>query len=78
VRQFFKCPTAFLLASFALWSQQISIEQTQPADRKAHLKVDTSLVLVPFTVTDRLGRPVLGLEINPASPYHSPDGCATR
>jgi Ca-activated chloride channel family protein len=26
------------------------------------LKIDTSLVLVPFTVTDRLGRPVLGLE----------------
>ena len=57
------------MASFALSSQQVSIEprqpprtKTQPDERKAHLKIDTSLVLVPFTVTDRLGRPVLGLE----------------
>jgi Ca-activated chloride channel homolog len=69
VWQTFKCATAFLLASFALLSQQVSIEprphpstKTQPDERKAHLKIDTSLVLVPFTVTDRLGRPVLGLE----------------
>ena len=69
VRHSFKSTTAFLLASFALRSQQISIEprqgpgtKTQADDRKAHLKIDTSLVLVPFTVTDRLGRPALGLE----------------
>jgi hypothetical protein len=55
VRQSFKCTTAFLLASFALSSQQISIElrqrpgtKTQPDESKVHLKIDTSLVLVCF------------------------------
>jgi hypothetical protein len=59
---------ALLLALFALWSPHLSIEprqrpgtKTQPADRKPHLKIDASLVPVPFTVTDRLGRPALGL-----------------
>ena len=45
--------------------QQVSIEPRERAtDKKtgAHLRIDTSLVLVPLTVTDKLGRPVLGLE----------------
>jgi len=49
----------------AIHGQQVSIEpRERPADQKAaaHLRIDTSLVLVPLTVTDKLGRPVLGLE----------------
>jgi VWFA-related protein len=49
----------------AIHGQQVSIEtRERAADKKAaaHLRIDTSLVLVPLTVTDKLGRPVLGLE----------------
>jgi VWFA-related protein len=49
----------------AMQGQQVSIEPRERAtDKKtgAHLRIDTSLVLVPLTVTDKLGRPVLGLE----------------
>jgi Ca-activated chloride channel family protein len=60
---------AVLLALIALYGQQVSIEprehaapKTPPNERRAQLKVDTSLVLVPLTVTDKLGRPVLGME----------------
>ncbi len=53
----------------ALRSQQVTIQPRERAipktpanEKRAQLKIDTSLVLVPFTVTDKLGRPVLGLE----------------
>jgi Ca-activated chloride channel family protein len=55
----------------ALHGQQVSIEpRPHPApktgeankDSSPRLRIDTSLVLVPLTVTDKIGRPVLGLE----------------
>ena len=62
MRRFLGCVMA--LASYG---QQVSIEpraKAAPAnkDAPAHLRIDASLVLVPLTVTDKLGRPVLGLE----------------
>ena len=70
----FACATLFLPA--ALHSQQVTIEpRTKPRTPKQgtsgsradtepspKLRVDTSLVQVPVTVTDRLGRTVSGLE----------------
>jgi Ca-activated chloride channel family protein len=64
MRRFLGCVIA--LASYG---QQVSIEprpraRTESASKEssARLRIDTSLVLVPLTVTDRIGRPVLGLE----------------
>ncbi|HVP00387.1 MAG TPA: VWA domain-containing protein [Bryobacteraceae bacterium] len=58
-----------LALSLPFYAQQVNIEPRIKAPRSdpdktpaTHLKVDTSLVLVPITVTDKLGRPVLGLE----------------
>lgn len=63
-----------LAASFMLvaFGQQVSIEPRRKPPAKEEkselearvpsLRVDTSLVLVPVTVTDRLDRPVMGLE----------------
>jgi VWFA-related protein len=69
VRRIIGSTGAVLLALLALYGQQVSIEprehaapKTPPNERRAQLKVDTSLVLVPVTVTDKLGRPVLGME----------------
>ena len=57
-----------------LSGQQVNIEpRVRPAAKDAkdgkgakssspRLRVDTSLVLVPLTVTDKVGRPVLGME----------------
>jgi Ca-activated chloride channel homolog len=57
------------LASFAARAQQVSIQpRPKPAPKdettpsKPTLRVDTSLVLIPVTVTDPLSRPVTGLE----------------
>jgi Ca-activated chloride channel family protein len=65
VRPFLACTIALTLCG-----QQVNIEpRIKPAPKSdpdkspaPHLKVDTSLVLVPMTVTDKLGRPVLGME----------------
>ena len=55
----------------AMYGQQVEIERrphptpkTAEAnkDSSPRLRIDTSLVLVPLTVTDKIGRPVLGLE----------------
>ena len=63
--------SACVLALVALYGQQVSIEpRPRPApkteaatkDVSPRLRIDTSLVLVPLTVTDPIGRPVLGLE----------------
>jgi len=62
---------ASLLALLALQGQQVSIQTREPAlpkkqrgveESSPRLRVDTSLVLVPLTVTDKLGRTVVGLE----------------
>jgi Ca-activated chloride channel family protein len=56
----------FLAAPYV--SAQVSIERRdKPAPKKEqapvpNLRVDTSLVLIPITVSDRLNRPVTGLE----------------
>jgi VWFA-related protein len=60
----------FLLALPALRAQDVSIQpRERPGTAKEaepaatpNLRVDTNLVLVPLTVTDKLGRPVTGLE----------------
>jgi Ca-activated chloride channel family protein len=65
VRPFLACTIAV-----TLYAQQVNIEprikpapKTDPDKSRApNLKIDTSLVLVPMTVTDKLGRPVLGME----------------
>jgi Ca-activated chloride channel homolog len=64
---------AGLLAPLASEGQQVSIQPHQPTalkkppfgeDPSTKLRIDTSLVLVPLTVTDKLGRTVVGLEKN--------------
>ncbi len=62
---------AGLLTLLALQGQEVSLQTRQPASPKKQpgveessqrLRVDASLVLVPLTVTDKLGRTVVGLE----------------
>jgi VWFA-related protein len=60
--------SAVLLVLVATYGQQVTIEprvRAAPKDsatRAPNLRIDTNLVLVPVTVTDQAGRPVLGLE----------------
>jgi VWFA-related protein len=62
--------SVFLLALLALRAQDVSIQPrerpraAQKAEPAAtpNLRVDTNLVLVPLTATDKFGRPVTGLE----------------
>ena len=59
-----------LLVSLALHGQDVSIQprakpsgqQRDPAEIQPNLRIDTSLVQVPVTVTGKYGRPVTGLE----------------
>lgn len=62
---------SFLALLPVLHGQQVNIEpRMRPSAKDAkeakgsspRLRVDTSLVLVPLTVTDKVGRPVLGME----------------
>jgi Ca-activated chloride channel homolog len=69
-----RLPLAMALAIAAVFGQQVSIEprsrlsvQQKPVEARedpgnARLRIDTSLVLVPVEVSDRLNRPVSGLE----------------
>src|ERR1700677_2390042 len=67
-------PLAMTIAIVSAFGQQISIEpRSQPTvqpkhettrddSRHARLRIDTTLVLIPVEVSDRLNRPVSGLE----------------
>jgi Ca-activated chloride channel family protein len=63
-------PLAILLAIAAAFGQQVSIQpRPRPGaqkkaeeSRRDRLRIDTTLVLVPVEVSDRLNRPVSGLE----------------
>ncbi len=61
MRRFLVC-----IVALASYGQQVSIEPrpraVPKADPSPRIRIDTSLVLVPLTVTDPIGRPVLGLE----------------
>jgi hypothetical protein len=70
MRRITRCMTcAGLLAMFALLAQQVSIQPHERTGSKKpggsqsspNLRVDSSLVLVPLTVTDKLGRTVVSL-----------------
>src|ERR1700683_4463703 len=69
-----RLPLAMAVAVAAAFGQQVSIEPlSRPSVKQktvearedpgnARLRIDTSLVLVPVEVSDRLNRPVSGLE----------------